>query len=68
MSRYKGRPSAKAVERDFPHIVELAVPEGGFGKRLDTMHEWHRSQGIQPHHGSGRHEDDRGVVQCLTVK
>jgi len=33
MSRYKGRSSAKTVERDFPHIVEMAVPLGGFGKR-----------------------------------
>ena len=49
MSRYKGRSNTKAIERDFPHIVEMAVPEGGFGKQLDAMHEWHRSQSIQPH-------------------
>jgi hypothetical protein len=27
------------IERDFPHHVELMVPEGGFRKRLDEMHE-----------------------------
>ena len=26
MSRYKGRSSAKAIGRDFPHIAEMAVP------------------------------------------
>ena len=25
MARYKGRSSANAIERDFPHIVEMAV-------------------------------------------
>jgi hypothetical protein len=34
MTRYKGRQSAKAVEQDFPHFVDMAVPPGGLGKRL----------------------------------
>jgi hypothetical protein len=29
MSRYKGRTSAKAIEKDFPYIVEMQVPLGG---------------------------------------
>ena len=29
MTRYKGRSNAKAIEREFPHIVEMAVPPGG---------------------------------------
>jgi hypothetical protein len=33
MSRYKGRQSAKVVERDFPHFVDMVVPLGGFGSR-----------------------------------
>ena len=37
MSRYKGRTSAKAIEKDFPHIVEMIVPLGGLGKKLDDM-------------------------------
>ena len=48
MSRYKGRSGAKSVERKFPHIVEMAVPLGGSGKRLNDMHEWHRARDIQP--------------------
>jgi hypothetical protein len=41
MSRYKGRASPKSLERNFPHIVEMRVPLGGFGAKLDAMHEWH---------------------------
>jgi len=38
VSRYKGRASAKAIERDIPHIVEMRVPLGGFGSKLNAMH------------------------------
>ena len=63
MTRYKGRSGAKAIERDFPHIVEMVVPLGGFRQRLDDMYEWHRLRGIESHHGRGRHEDDRDFVR-----
>ena len=36
---------AKSVERDFPHIVETAVPEGDPQQTLDTMYGFHRSTG-----------------------
>ena len=32
MSRYKGRQSAKDVERDFPYFVDIVVPPRGLGK------------------------------------
>jgi hypothetical protein len=32
MPRYKGRTSAKDIEKAFPHIVEMIVPLGDFGK------------------------------------
>ena len=38
MGRYKGRQSAKAVEKDFPHFVDMVVPLGGLGNRLDAMY------------------------------
>jgi hypothetical protein len=56
MSRYKGRQSAKAIERDFPHVVETVVPEGGLGKTLDAMHDFHKHQGIEAHTGKGRRD------------
>ena len=35
-SRFKLRPGVNA--RLFPHIVEMRVPLGGFGSKLDAMH------------------------------
>ena len=56
---YKGRPSSKAIEREFLHVVEVAVPLGGLGKRLDAMHDFHSVCGIKPCLGRGRREDDQ---------
>ena len=47
MTRYKGRTKTKLIERDFPHQVEMLVPEGGLGKGLDEMHDWHHARGMQ---------------------
>jgi hypothetical protein len=41
MSPYKGKPSAKTIAREFPFVVEVMVPEGGLGRRLDDMHAFH---------------------------
>jgi hypothetical protein len=56
MTRYKGRSSSKSVERSHPHQVEMIVPEGGFGRRLDEMHEWHRARSIKPRFGRSRRD------------
>jgi hypothetical protein len=56
-ARYKGRASAKAVEKDFPHVVEMMVSEGGFRDRLNAMHDWHLARGIQAKHGQSRRDD-----------
>jgi hypothetical protein len=34
MPRYKGRASPKAIEKDFPHVVEMPLPPRGLGDRL----------------------------------
>ena len=54
MTRYKGRPSAQSIARDFPHVVEIAMPAGGLGKRLDAMHEFHARRGIRARNGPHR--------------
>jgi hypothetical protein len=54
-----GRTGTKAIEKDFPHIVEMIVPLGGFAKKLDEMYEWHRTRGIQDHRGRSR-RDEKG--------
>ena len=46
MTRYKGRTKTKLVERDFPHHVEMMVPEFGFGAHLDAMYDWHHARGV----------------------
>ena len=56
MSRYKGGTSAKAIEQDFPHIVEMIVPPGGFGGKLDDMYEWHWARDIEARRGCGRRD------------
>ena len=47
MTRYKGRASAKAIEKDFPHIVEMQVPLGGFCSKLNAMYQWHETRGME---------------------
>ena len=49
MSRYKGRVSANAIERDFPHVVETVVPKGVIGKTLAhpgdyEFNEWEKTK------------------------
>jgi hypothetical protein len=58
MTRYKGRTSPKAIEQAYPHIVEMMVPSGGFGKKLDAIYEWHRARGIQDHRGRSRRDEN----------
>jgi hypothetical protein len=57
MSRYKGRTSTKAIEQAYPHIVEMIVPLGGFGLKLDDMYEWHWARGIEAMRGCGRRDE-----------
>lgn len=59
VTRYKGRMSAKMIERDFPHVVETVIPAGGLGKTLDAMHEFHKRYKIEVHTGKG-HRDRNG--------
>jgi hypothetical protein len=58
MTRYKGKVSARTIERDFPNVVETVVPKGGLGKTLDAMHEFHKRHGIEAHTGKGRRDKD----------
>ena len=64
MSRYKGRTDPKEIERAFPHIVQMIVPSGGFGMKLDDMYEWHWARGIEAMRGRGwRDKSGRFNVQ-----
>ena len=60
--RYKGRPSGKTIARDFPFVVEIAVPPNGLGRRLNAMHAFHNQRGIQVARIQHRHEDGRDFL------
>jgi hypothetical protein len=63
MTRYKGRQGARAVEKDFPHFVDIVVPLGGLGKRLDAMYEFHGRHCIEPKNGQGHHDASGTVIR-----
>jgi hypothetical protein len=54
VSRRKGEITARQTERDFPHLVELPLPPGGFRSTSDDMVAFHRERGIQTRRGLGR--------------
>ena len=39
-------------------MVETVVPEGGLGKTLDAMHEFHKRHGIEAHTRKGRRDEN----------
>jgi hypothetical protein len=63
MPHNKCRTSFEAIECAFPHHIEIVVPLGGLGRRLDAMYVWHRTRGIQAMHGRGRRENGRDIIR-----
>jgi hypothetical protein len=64
MSHYRNRQNAKAIENDFPHFVEMLVPEGGLGSQLTAMYDFHARRGISAQRGHGqRLEDGRSIIR-----
>jgi hypothetical protein len=53
MAGRKGEITAAMNERNFPHFVDIRVPAGGPGRRLDAMHAWHNARGLLSRHGVG---------------
>ena len=63
MSRYKGQLRASRIELEFPHHVDIIVPPGGLGTRLDAMYEFHARHGIKPQRGQGTHDAHGSVIR-----
>src|SRR5262245_31410906 len=63
MTRYKGQLRASRTEQEFPHHVEIIVPPGGLGTRLDAMYDFHAQHGIKPQRGHSTHTADRAVIR-----
>jgi hypothetical protein len=63
MSRRKGETTGAMNERDFPDMVELALPLGGFSDQGEGFEEFHRDRGIPIRPGRGRHEATQFYVR-----
>jgi hypothetical protein len=56
MTRRKSEIVRFTNERDFPHLVELALPPEGFRDVLLEIHAFHRNQRIPVRRGRSRHD------------
>ena len=63
MTRYKGQRKASRTELEFPHHVDIVVPPGGLGSRLDAMYEFHTKHAIKPQRGQGKHDADGSFIR-----
>jgi len=56
MTRRKREIAGLANERDFPHLVELPLPPGGFRSIFQEIDAFHREQRIPVRRGRSRYE------------
>ena len=69
MTRYRGRISAKAIETIYPHFVDIIVPPGGLGTKLDAMYGFHARHGIAAQRSHGRHDANGTIIRrCFADK
>ena len=63
MIRREGEQTATENEKKFPHIVELAVPAGGFGAGLIAIFDFHDAHGVDVARGRFIRHDDRDFTR-----
>jgi hypothetical protein len=63
MTRRKGEITGHQNERDFPHIVELPLPSGGFRGQHSEFDAFHRERRLQLRRGRGRNEAEHFYVR-----
>src|SRR5215467_4260492 len=63
MTRRKREITGLANERDFPHLVELALPPGGFRSVFLEFDAFHRQRRIPVRRGRSRHEAERSYIR-----
>jgi hypothetical protein len=56
MTRRKFEITGHMNERDFPHLVDLALPPEGFGGAFLAIDAFHRERRIPVRRGRSRHE------------
>src|SRR5262249_59097346 len=52
-----------ANERDFPHLVELALPPGPFRSVILEIDAFHRERRIPVRRGRSRHEAEQSYIR-----
>jgi hypothetical protein len=63
MSRRKGEITGLINERDFRHLVELALPSGGFRSQTSEFESFHRDRRISIRRGRTRHDAERLFIR-----
>jgi hypothetical protein len=63
MTRRKREIVGLTNERDFPHVVELALPPGGFRNVFLEIDAFHRARRIPVRRGRSRHEAEQFHVR-----
>jgi hypothetical protein len=63
MSRRKREATGLTNERDFPHLVELAPPPGGFRSVFLEFDAFHRERRIPVRRGRSRHEAEQFYIR-----
>jgi hypothetical protein len=63
MTRRKREITGLANEQDFPHLVELALPSGGFRGVFLEIDAFHRERRIPVRRGRSRHEAEQFYIR-----
>jgi len=63
MSRRKQEITGLSNERDFPHLVELALPPGGFRSVFLEFDAFHRQRRIPVRRGRSRHDAEQSHIR-----
>jgi hypothetical protein len=63
MSRRKQEITGLSNERDFPHLVELALPPGGFRSVFLDFDAFHRQRRIPVRRGRSRHDAEQPHIR-----
>ena len=53
MNRYKGSQSARAVEREYPHFMDITVPPSGLGSASTPCTTFTRAEAFGPSAATG---------------
>jgi hypothetical protein len=66
MTRRKREITGLANELDFPHLVELALPPGGFRSVSLEIDAFHRHRRIPVRRGRSRHEGSNSIFDSAS--